>query len=129
MREPACLQEHLPTKPCESSAFTNIRRKSNILVYGFSPAKPILSNSDPCQAPSCPHHLPQSTTWPPSRLTFLQSSDLGKSSSTGLEHPCSFYKISTDFFKTMLNPNPSMKLPFFSEYELNICPLAREVVC
>lgn len=47
-----------------AAVFTNVRRKSNILVYDFSRAKPVRSHSDPCQPPSCPHHLLQSTTWP-----------------------------------------------------------------
>lgn len=48
----------------------------------------------------------------PFMLTFLQPSDLGTSSSTCLEYPCSLYKISADFFKTMFNPTQSVKLPF-----------------
>ena len=47
-----------------------------------------------------------------SMLTFLQPSDLGTGSSTCLEYPCSFYKISSDFFKTMFNHTQSVKLPF-----------------
>lgn len=120
-----------PAKPYKSSVLTNIRRKSDALVDGFltREAWSTCNHRDPCQDPSCPHHLLQSTTWSPSKPTFLQPSDLGTSESTCLDQLDLSIKFLLISSKSCWSLTQSMKLPFiFLVCTHTYCPLSIDLV-
>lgn len=125
-----CLQEHPLTKACRSSVFTNVRRKSNILVYNFSPAKPVRWHSDPCQPPSCPHHLLQSATW----LLYAHLSPAIRSGHRLIHVPGISLFFLQNFLWFLQNHVQSIlpslwSFPSCSDCEINIHPLARNLAC